>query len=144
MEFYSPSGWQGTKYEEVRKKSLTTTEVAKLIRKDIKKKYPKLKVSVRTEYFAGGSSIDARIKDFGFNPINPTYNPDDWRSGDYRNPMYTPRALKIMEGIKKIGDKYRYEDIDSMTDYHATSFFWDVDVDYQYRDKFINRLKKRR
>ena len=144
MEFYSPTGWKGPRYEEVRKKHLSTTEIAKLIRKDIKKKYPNLKTSVKTEYFTGGSSIDVQIKDFGFNPINPTYNPDEWIGGDYRNPMYTPRALKIMEEIKKIGNKYRYEDIDSMTDYHATSFFWNVDVDYQYRDKFINRLKKRR
>ena len=144
MEFYSPTGWAGPRYEEVRKKRLSTTDIAKLIRKDIKKKYPKLKTSVKTEYFAGGSSIDVRIKDFGFNPINPTYNPDEWIGGDYRNPMYTPRALKIMEEIKKIGNKYRYEDIDSMTDYHATSFFWNVNVDYQYRDKLINRLKKRR
>jgi len=142
MEFYSQTGWKGPRYEEVRKKRLTTTEIAKLIRKDIKKKYPKLKTSVKTEYFAGGSSINAYIKDFGFNPINPTYNPDDWIGGDFRNPMYTQKASKIMEEIKKIGNKYRYEDRDSMTDYFATSFYWDVDVDYNYRDKCIKDVSR--
>lgn len=144
MEVYSQTEWKGPQYEEVRKKRLTTTEIAKLIRKDIKKKYPKLKVSVKTEYFAGGSSINAYIKDFGFNPINPGYDPGEWASDVYNISMYTKKAENIMEEIKKIGNKYRYEDIDTMTDYFATSFYWSVGVDYQYRDKCIKqRLEKK-
>lgn len=57
----------GYKYEE--QKNLTTTEIAKLIRKDIKREIKdgmlpaRWKYSVRTRYFAGGSSIDIRVRD---------------------------------------------------------------------------------
>ena len=40
---------------------LTTTEIAKLIRKQLKKEFPNCKFSVRTEYFSGGSSITVSL-----------------------------------------------------------------------------------
>jgi len=137
VEFYSPTGWAGSKYKEVRKKGLSTVDVAKLIRQDIKKKFPKLKTSVRTQYFSMGSSIDVYIKDAPFNPINPNWNPKDWSSLAYQNPRYTKKGEQLLENIKKIGQKYQLHDVDSMTDYFNVSFYFDVKYDYDAENKWI-------
>lgn len=71
--FYTSNGWKGEKYETT--KDLSTTEIAKLIRKEIKECFPNIKVSVRTQYFSGGSSIDVYITNAGFKPINPQVYP---------------------------------------------------------------------
>ena len=136
-EFYSPTGWAGPKYKEVRKKGLSTVDVAKLIRKDIKKKYPKLKASVRTEYFSMGSSIDVYIKEAGFNPINPKWNPKDWISKIPENPKYTKKAEDLLKNIKRIAQQYQRHDVDSQTDYFNVSFYLDVKYDYDAEQKWM-------
>ena len=47
------STYKGIKYNS----NLTTTEIAKLIREQLKKEFPNCKFSIRTEYFSCGSSI---------------------------------------------------------------------------------------
>jgi len=44
-------------------RSLNTTQVAKMLREELKKNFPKQKFSVRTEYFSGGSAIDVAYTD---------------------------------------------------------------------------------
>ena len=139
-EFYSPYGWQGSKYQEVRKQGLSTTDIAKLIRNDIKKKFPKVKASVRTQYFAGGSAIDVYIKDAPFNPINPKWNPKDWSATLIQNPRYTKQGSKLLKDIEKLGQKYQLHDVDSMTDYFNVSFYLDVKYDYDSEREWIRKM----
>ncbi len=136
-EFYSPTGWAGKKYEEVRKKGLSTVDVAKLIRKDIKKKYPKIKTSVRSQYFSMGSSIDIYIVDPGFNPINPKWDPKDWASRGYETSKYSKKALDLLKNIKSIAQRYQKHDVDSQTDYFNVSFYLGVKYDYGAEKKWM-------
>lgn len=137
VEFYSPTGWAGSKYKEVKKKGLSTVDIAKLIRQDIKKKFPKIKTSIRTQYFSMGSAIDIRIKDPGFNPINPEWNPRDWIGKGYQNEKYTKKGKQILESIKRMAQKYQLHDVDSQTDYFNVSFYLDVDYDTSSEIKWI-------
>lgn len=56
-EFYTAYGWKGDNYNG----SLTTTEIAKVVRVYVKKQYPNWKFSITTEYFANGSSISISL-----------------------------------------------------------------------------------
>lgn len=125
---YTGYGWEGKKYQET--KSLSTTDCAKLIRKEIKEKFPGIKVSVRTQYFAGGSSIDVRIVDCGYNPINPEHNPLE-NDMDLRKSIYIEKALQLKKDLEKIGNQYRYDDSDGMIDYFNTRFYFSVEFDWE-------------
>ena len=130
-EFYTQNGWKGEKYEQT--KDLPLKEIAKMIKKEIKEKYPNLKFSVRSRRFAGGEAIDITIKDFGFNPINPNYNSN--KPPIFDNHRYNERARKIMNDIEKIGNQYRFDDCDGMIDYFRVNFWFNVYIDWKYEEK---------
>jgi len=136
-EFYTQNGWKGGKYEET--KNLSTTEIAKLIRKEIKQKFPNIKASVRTEYFSGGSAINVVIKECNFNPINPNYQLNSIALA-YQNPRYTDRGQKLLDDIEKIGNQYRYSDCDGMIDYFNVNFWFDVRYSYEFENECMKKL----
>lgn len=119
---YTGYGWEGEKY----KKGRRTTDTAKLIRKELRVRFPQVKASVRTQYFAGGSSIDIRIMECGFNPVNPKFDPNDYQAPMYRNPRYTEEGRQLLKDTREIGDSYRFDDSDGMIDYFNTNFYFDV------------------
>lgn len=134
-DFYTSNGWKGEKYETT--KDLSTTDIAKLIRKDIKECFPSIKVSVRTQYFSGGSSIDVYIIDAGFNQINPEWAP--------QNPLlsvsrYTERGKQLLKDIEAIGNKYNRSDCDGMIDYFDVHFYYHVTYDYDFEKRCIQEL----
>lgn len=51
---------------KTQKINLSTTEIAKLIRKELKEKFPQCKFSVRSEYYSMGSSITISIMKANF------------------------------------------------------------------------------
>lgn len=143
----------GAKYEQV--KHLSTTEIAKLIRADIKlarkvetklgtaagadiaivdglaalASMPKtIKVSVRSEYFSGGSSIDVRV-----------YNLPEKGWGyvheEYPRPHWTPGAelSAILDALAEIHRAYNYNGSDAMVDYFDVNYYGHVDVDWRDR-----------
>jgi hypothetical protein len=127
MEFYTQNGWAGEEYEKT--KNLSTSEIAQLIRKEIRERFPKVKASVRTSYFSGGSSIDVRLRVLPFNPITVDFDPKD---NSYPSKQrYTEECLALLRDIKAIGDKYRYNDSDGMIDYFSTNFYFDVALDWE-------------
>ena len=135
---YTGQGWEGRKYAET--ENLSTTDIAKRIRKDIKQQFPTRKCSVRTEYFSMGSSINVKIKDPGFNPINPAYNPNEFINE--QNHKYTEEALKLRKAIERIGDQYRYDDTDGMIDYCNTNFYYNVSYPWSREYEWIRGEKK--
>lgn len=136
---YTSNAWAGELYEKT--KDLSTTEIAKLIRKEIRQKFPDIKVSVRTEYFSGGSSIDVKIMDWNKNPIHPNY--DHLKLVDnITNPYYTEEATKLLEEIQAIGDKYRFSDCDGMIDYYNVNFWFSVEFDYTFRDRMYQKNRE--
>ena len=134
-EFYTQSGWKGSRYN----KELSATEIAKLIRKEIRTKYPKMKTSIRTKYFAGGCSIDVEIKDCGYNPINP-----EW---DYKcnrvSEIYTDEAKQLLKEIEAMGDKYRRSDCDGMIDYFDTNFWYSVQFDWHFKSDHAKIMREK-
>jgi len=94
--------FKGSKYDS----NLTTTEIAKLIREQLKKEFPKCKFSVRTEYFSGGSSITVSLMSAPFKVIE-----------DFKN---IPEEALLIYGKERVKElqKERYHQL-------STSYFYD-------------------
>lgn len=134
-------GWTGEKYQET--KSLSTTDIAKLIRAEAKKKFPNVKTSITTQYFSGGSSIRIEIKSCPFNPINPMRAWEE-KVNPYalsQESIYTEEGQELRDELKAIGNKYNYDKSDSMIDHFDVNFYFNVEYDWeltkQYRDEIL-------
>jgi len=125
-------------------KDKPTVDIAKTIRKQLKKKFPKVKASVRSERFAGGTGINIIIKEAGFNPINPKWNPIDWSATLAVNSRYSNRGTSLLASIKDVCKKHQMIDSDSMTDYHRTNFFLSVTYDLDSERAWSKKLGIRR
>lgn len=143
--------FKGEKYKE--EGYVDVAEIAKRIRKQInaKKKageYPKdLKVSVRISRYSMGQSIGATITAGLPDGINPEYikiyneeiarGETDWEAGRYASRVnyWAPEVAKIIEEIEDMGNTYRRDNSDAMSDYFDCNFYYNVNVDWQYRDK---------
>lgn len=130
----------GSKYEA--HKDASTTEIAKLVRADIKAlvksgKLPKVKYSVTSSYYSMGSSITVR-----FSGITPAFNPaylvwtkaNPHKSVTHYAPeaakeRYSPLVVFTRETLEKILDAYNYNNSDSASDYHDSNFHGHVTFD---------------
>ncbi len=145
----------GARYEQVKK--LSTTEIAKLIRADIKlarkvetklgtatgaeiamvdslaalATMPKcIKVSVRSEYFSGGSAIRVRVYNLpekGWGYVRET---DRWGQPQ-RVPG--PELSAILTALKEIHGAYNFDGSDAMVDYYHVNYYGQVEVDWRER-----------
>ena len=101
-------------------------DIAKAIRKDIKEILPKgfkpSFVSVKTSRFSGGAAINVSI-----NKVSEGFKVMESEG------VYSRDMLALIKVITAIGDAYRYDNSDSMTDYSDTNFFYSVDADYDLR-----------
>lgn len=134
---YTQHAFEGGKYKET--ENLRTCEVAKLIRKELKERFPGFKLSVRTQTFAGGSSIDVVIKEFpeGFNPFCDTYHvgeepqySDHYAYKAYHT-KYNEEAEEIKTMVERVMDQYNFNDSDGMIDYFHVSFYGHASFDYR-------------
>lgn len=150
-----PEVWYGEKYEQV--KRLSTTEIAKRIREDIKlarkvettlgtatgtdlavpdslaalATMPKcIKVSVTTEYFSGGSAIHVRVYNLpekGWGYVRET---DMWGQPRW---VPGPELKAILTALKEIHGSYNFDGSDPMVDYFHVNYYGDVEVDWRER-----------
>ncbi len=135
----------GDKYADTR--TLDLTDIAKLIRAEVKlsRKIAKvtatpgavkvadpigdapaaIKVSVRTQYYAGGGSINVRLSNI----------PADWGWTDWPDESYTDRRPRkiatpalgaFATAIRQVMDAYNYDGSDTMTDYFDVRFYGHV------------------
>lgn len=132
--------FKGSKYEAT--KRLSTPEISKLIREDIKSAKKRgqlpagLKVSVRSDSFSGGSSIDIRIT--AIPEGQQLFNPE-WAEATDNGRRYNERGLqrytKAVQGwidlLKEIHRSYNRDNSDSMSDYFSVNFYGDVTVDWK-------------
>lgn len=122
--------FEGSKYR--RTANLPRTEIAKLMRADIKAlKLPKgFKISVRTETFAGGGSIDIRLTAVpeGFNLIESIS--DDIRA----TRTLTAAAKRLMDNLESIHSAYQYDSSDIMTDYFNCRYYGHAGIDESLLD----------
>ena len=135
--------WYGAKYDY--SYTLRTTDIAKLIREEIKlaRKLAKgnrsstpalidpigdapasIKFSVRSQYFSGGSSIDIRLSGvpqaWGWEKRADEWGRERW--------MYTPAMKALMDELKKVMAAYNHDGSDIMTDYFDVRFYGSVET----------------
>jgi hypothetical protein len=132
---YTGYGWEGSAYKKT--KNMRTSDVAKLIKKELKEKFPNWKFSVKTELYSGGSSINVRITSLPYNPLNPNYD-----FNRYGSHVYIEKFEQDLKKAESVGNKYRYSDSDAMIDYFSTNFYYFVDLDWELRNEFEKELKK--
>lgn len=140
--------WYGGKYANTR--DLSLVDIAKLIRAEVKvaRKVAKMtakpgalkvadpigdapaeiKVSVRTEYYSGGGSINVSLSnipaEWGW-----TQEPYDGYYGqDFRN-VPTAALKAFASAIRDVMDSYNYDGSDIMTDYFDKRFYGGVSAD---------------
>jgi hypothetical protein len=93
-----------------------------------------IKISIRSEYFSGGSSINITIKNvpaaWGW-VLDPFYNPMDC----YHNYKWIESdALKELKAaLRDIQQSYNHDGSDSMMDYYDVRFYGHVEVDWRDR-----------
>lgn len=136
--------WYGDKYADTN--NLRLADIAKLIRAEVKlaRKIARMtatpgavkiadpigdapntiKVSVRTQHFAGGGSIDVRLSNI----------PAEWGwieepGGTYYDRRPTPALKTFARAIKGVMDAYNYDGSDIMTDYFDKRFYGNVAAD---------------
>lgn len=131
----------GKKYKSGRK----TTDIAKLVRVDIKAAIKEgrlpdgTKTSVRSLKFPDGHWIAVYIRHLGTQRvINPA-----WVKWHDKNPhgiwceapaLHTATASKAIKTIRSIVDDYNFDDSDPSTNYTCTNFSTYVIFDYEYRE----------
>lgn len=104
--------------------NMTTKDIAKLLRKEIKTIAPNTKWSITSDY----SRIKVNLMEAPFEVFMPENTHKD--SGYlqineyYLNDMHlTPEAVKIFKEIKEFLWSFNYDDSDSMVDYFDRKFY---------------------
>lgn len=125
----------GNKYAAT--SNLSTTEIAGLIRADIKAAQargalPKaMKVSVTRDYFSGGSSIDVNIKSFPGTIHTPGYVAQSklhFVHPCLAAPRYEANVKAALETLEQIVNAYNFDGSDSMSDYFHVRFYKHIGV----------------
>lgn len=128
-----------------------TAEIAKLIRRDIKAAVkagdlPKVKVSVRTSRYSGGSSINVRIRSVeGIQMINADRVRHEWLDAHGRHAdacreygrlpvLLSSEAQSVKDTIERIVCSYNYDRSDLHTDYFDKAFAGIVQFDHEAYD----------
>lgn len=144
-QFYTQNGWEGKKYQESR--NLPLKEIAKLVKKEVLVKHPYINISVKTEHFSGGKSLDVTIiaypKHFLEKKlIYPEMSnlPEDKIPKHAYSALEDDNARTLIKDIEHIINQYRYDDSDGMIDYYNTNFYSSVEFDHNLRRAEIERL----
>ena len=139
--------WYGAKYDQVSR--LSTTEIAALIRADLKlaRKAGKMaakagdlavadpiadapdgiRFSVRSEYFSGGSAIRIAIL-----RIPEAWGYEEREDRDWPGRKYTGATEALADlgmAVKAVMNAYNYDGSDSQTDYYDVNFYGSVSDD---------------
>ncbi len=104
-------------------KELSTKEIAKLIREDLKKYWKDYKFSVITELYSWWSAIDLYIVKAPFTCKGKN------------ECIYTNFWKKLMEELKEIILKYTINNSNPYEDYYDINFYWNISLHYE---KFID------
>lgn len=130
---YTPNATEGIKYAEV--ENLTLSEIAKLIRQDLKKELPGCKFSVQSKLYSGGGSIDVYLMRAPQNIYSNEYEQakaiDDWeqiRQLRKEDKEYTDFGKNILAKAKSIWDSYNFDDSDSMIDYFHVNYYGGINI----------------
>lgn len=132
----------GDKYD----RSLSTTEIAKRIRADIKAaveagELPGKPVtySVISRYFSGGSSIDVTARGIlGSRVAGEEAERDNRREGK-RWPWLTDEARAVMAVLERIHDAYNHNGSEIQVDYFDVNYYGSVEIETEETAAFRER-----
>jgi len=138
---YTQNAWKGKKYDG---KWHSAAEIAKMIRKDLKKAFPDCKFSVTKQDYAGGRTITISLMRAPFKVIekassnyiqlNHFYLDKYLSSANPTNPIWrqkvvlTPKAVETLKQVVKIAQAYNYSDCDAMIDYFDVNFYLNLEI----------------
>lgn len=148
---YTQHAWEGSNYKKT--EHLSYKDIAKLIRQQLKKKFPKCKFSVSKESYAGGGSITVSLMSAPFKAFKEVnmevcerqslrgmnYKPEDiakmWqdtinRGYDQVNQYHISDDYRMSDEAKEvvtialgIAQSYNFDDSDAQIDYFHTNFY---------------------
>lgn len=133
----------GDKYEET--KHLHMNEVRKLIRADIKKACPGVKVSVTGDY----NSVNISVKGAPFSLLNPANvlwareNPNlvaAYHAPYEARDRHTQECKAMLETIDRIMGAYNYNGSDYQTDYFDVRFYGHPSICYKVENEEHARI----
>ena len=111
------------------------TDVAKLVRKDLKAKFGKSwKFSVRVSRYSMGQSLNVDIKQAPCCLFRKAE-----RKGCCQ---YTDAAELALKTAQEILDSYNRQDIDVMTDYFNVDFFGHVQIGHELRQRHLAHVEQ--
>ena len=134
--------FEGENYKKTQ--DLSVAEIGKLIKKEFKKEFPGLKLSVSSKTYSGGQSIRAYITEFEGNLFTDSFlqyrsDPDSMLSNetfpDYCEikrihcQKWTDEVLKVLERLEEIGNSFNMDDSDTQTDYFRNAFYYFSGID---------------
>ena len=135
-EFYTQNGWKGENYNS----SITTKEIACIVREYLKDVHNNYRFSVRSEYkhlwvTMTEAPLEVLTGEEKYIQINHYYAD--------RESRLTDSAKAVMQDVLKVINSYRMDDSDSMIDYFHTNFYISVNVgSYDNPVKIVPRTKK--
>ena len=162
--YYTPNAFEGVKYNP----ELSTKEIAKRIKKEFNKRYPKVKVSITSKYYSGGSSINIHLMKAPFEAFKEPnaeeiphhdkrvrgeeqliknwkrYKEDGHKQINHHHLdndyLLTKEAKEVLKTLTDLATCYNYDDSDAQRDYFDTNFYLHMRVG-KYDRPFENTSK---
>jgi hypothetical protein len=101
---YTQSAWQGDNY----KSGMDIKDIAKALRKELKKKHPDHKFSVRIERYSGGQSMNIELMSAPYKPIIESIS-EEWQDGE-RVRVHKPVKEQVAQLNHHCLDDYKSDD----------------------------------
>lgn len=142
---YSGNATEGANYRKTR--DVDISGIAKMVRAELKRKYPACKFSVTIERYSGGQSLYLSLMEAPFEVAFGQYNLDDKRlpfdgysqlnekrffqpyaEGKNNGLILTVSAWEALSYATECASSFNFNDTDSMTDYFHVRFYLHVSV----------------
>lgn len=124
--------------------NLSVKEIAAILRKELKKRYPDIKFSIRKD---GYNALNADIKELPFIPFSKEYLAYQKESSPgyvepFRGTMFNEDYKKIEKDINSLIQSYNFDNSDPMTDYFHVNFYGGrIELDYLHEKELLEQAK---
>lgn len=131
---YSGHKFTGKNYEKT--KSLSKTEIAKLIKKELNIEFPDWKFSMSSK----NNSIRIEVIDMPYNPyseiVDNAFKTNTSYNLNYNQETYNEQYLKDSSKIKSILEQYNYDDSNAQIDYSNNRYYTSLSLDDTVKAKY--------
>src|SRR6478735_9274007 len=141
---YSGNMFKGSNYEKTR--GMSTSEIAKLIKKELNIEFPDWVFSIKTSHGSMTSAINVKIDDMPYSPYSEEYiDAIKTKKNIYTRhiEIYNEKYIKDLKKMKNIFNQYNMNDSNSQVDYFDNRYYGGIDLnDYAIEKKFLYDVKK--